>query len=223
MDRQECLKIQMRGTLIYDDHTVMLQELDKSRSRIDRQGRSADYKKISLLDSLDRRIDLVMLQILLIKRNGRSYDTAALRAARDSVTLENIVEFILLAAIHAIVPVYGTVKFYRILGTRHLMQTVDILGYYRLKLTLTLKPGEGLMSLVRLSFRIAELFLVKIEELFGMFDEERMRYDINGPVIKARLLIEDTGTAPEIRYAALRGNACAAQKNDIIRLRDQLL
>ena len=201
----------------------MLQELSKCCGRINSKRSTCDDEQITLLTSLDRRIDILMFEILFIKDDIRANDAAALIALGDSLLRRDILDIKLLAAIHAIIAEYGTVKFYYALTAGFLMQIIDILCDYRLELTLLLKPDKSLVSLIRLGIGIDELTLIKIKEDIRILYEEIMGNDVYRSVGNAGILIIDSRAGTEIRDTALGGHTCATQKYNILRLRNKLL
>ena len=145
-----------------------------------------------------------MIEVLLIKNDVRSYDTAALVTVRNTFLGCDVFDIELLTAVHAVVPEYGAVKLDNTLTSRLLMEIIDILGNYRLELTLSLKSYKGFVSLIRLGIRIYKLTLVEIIEDLGMLHKEVMGNDIDGAVLRSALGIIDTGAASEIRDSAFR-------------------
>ena len=223
MNSKQSLKIHICGTLIDDNDPVMLKELGKSSCRIYRKRCTCDDHKIALLNCLDSIIYILMLKILFIKDDVRSYDTAASVTMRNAFLSCNILDIELLTAIHAVVPENGTVKLDNALASCLLMEVVDILCDYSLKLALSLKSDESLVSLVRSCIRIYELTLIEVIEIFRMFDEKVMSNDIDRSVLGTALSVIDTCSASEIRDATFRGYTCSAKEHDIIGFLDQLL
>ena len=163
-----------------------------------------------------------MLQILFIKNDIRSYDTAALVTVRNAFLGCNVFYIELLTAVHAVVSVYGTMELDNALAAGFLVKIIDILSDDSLELTLSLKSYESLVSLIRPCIRIDELTLIKIIEIFRMLHEEIVCDDIYWSVFGTALSIIDSGTASEIRDSALGRYTCSAKEHDIFRLFDQL-
>ena len=223
MDGEQCLKVHICGTLINDHYPVVLKELSKCSGRIYRERRTCNDHEITLLDCLDGIVYVLMLKVLLIKDYIGTYYAAALVTVRHAFLGNHVFCIELLTTVHAIVPEYGTVKLDNALTSRLLMEIIDILGNYRLELTLSLKSYKGFVSLIRLGIRIYQLTLVEIIEDLGMLHKEVMGNDIDGAVLRSALGIVDTGAASEVRNAAFRGNTGTAEEHDVVRFGDQFL
>ena len=161
-----------------------------------------------------------MLKILFIKDDIRPYDTAASVAVRYAFLCSNIFNIELLAAVHAVIPEYRTVKLDNTLASGLLMEIIDVLCDYRLELTLSLESYKSLMSLVGSGIRIDKLTLVKVIEIFRMLYKEVVGNDVDRSVLCAALCVIDTGTASEVRNAALCRYTCSAKEHDIVGFRN---
>ena len=101
-----------------------------------------------------------------------------------------------------------------------LMQPVDILRDDRAQLPLALKLGKAEMYAVRLHAVDNELIPVEAVILLGVPVKEAAAQNSLGRVLP--LLVIQAVDAPEVGYAALGADACAAEENDIIALRDHI-
>ena len=164
-----------------------------------------------------------MFKIFFVKNDVRSYDAAASVTVRNAFLSRDIFDIELLSAIHAVVSEYRTVKLDNALASCLLVEIVNVLCDYRLKLALSLKSYKSLVCLVRSCIRIDKLTLVKIEKVFRMLHEEIVSDDVNRSVLSTTFSIVDTGTASEVGNAALCGYTCSAKENNIFGFCDQLL
>ena len=103
-----------------------------------------------------------------------------------------------------------------------LVKVVNILCDDSLKLALSLKSYESLVSLIRPCVRIDKLTLVEIIEIFRMLHEKVVSNDVDRSVFGAALRVVDTGSASEVRNSTLCGYTGSAKENDVFRFRDQL-
>ena len=164
-----------------------------------------------------------MLKIFFVKNYVRPYDATASVTMWNAFLSRDIFDIELFTAIHAVVSEHRSVKLDNTLASCLLVEIIDILCDYCLKLALSLKSYESLVSLVRSCIRIDKLTLVKIEKVFRMLHEEIVSNDVYRSVLSTAFRIIDTGTASEVGNAALCGYTCSAKENNIFGFCDQLL
>ena len=101
------------------------------------------------------------------------------------------------------------------------MKPVNILGDDAKRFSFCFTGSDESMYLIGLRIEIEHPFFVEAEKLLGILLKERVGYDFFRRIF-VRLIVK-TVRGAKIRDAAVRGNACAREKDNVLCLIDDSL
>ena len=198
-----------------------LEIIDQARRRVYDQAGPADDQYVRARYAAQRLVHNIRIQAFLVEDDVRFDGSAALAAFRDAVRFFHIISIIELPAAGAVIAEDRTVQLQNLFAAGFLVQAVDILRDDRLQLPRLLQLGQFPVSRVRLRVQGQHLILVETVEFFRFPHKKCMADDRLRRIVILHMI--QTVLAPEIRNSALRRDARAAEKDDIIASVNNLL
>ena len=165
IDDQAGLSVVGGGALVDQGQPIPAVIADQPRRRVHRQGGTADDQHVRPGDGLHRAHHGCLVQALLVEHHVWLHHPATRWTAGHAAGLQQEVQAVEPAALHAVVPVDGAVELVHRFAPRRLVEPVDVLSHNGGQLFRRLQLRQFPMSCIGPGLRKEHFAAVKSVEL----------------------------------------------------------